>query len=82
MNDSLYNLKSDNKKLLNNIKAYDIQQKEYDYAKSKYNTGVISKLDLLQQRESLLYMKKILAQSKIDCYIDKISLYKTTGAKI
>ena len=82
VNDSLYNLKSDNKKLLNNIKAYDIQQKEYDYAKSKYNTGVISKLDLLQQRESLLYMKKILAQSKIDCYIDKISLYKTTGAKI
>ena len=82
VNDSLYNLKSDNEKLLNNIKAHDIQQREYDYAESKYMTGVISKLDLLQQKESLLYMKKLLAQSKIDCYIDKISLYKTTGAKI
>ena len=82
VNDSLYNLKSDNEKLLNNIKAHDIQQREYNYAESKYNTGVISKLDLLQQKESLLYMKKLLAQTKIDCYIDKISLYKTTGAKI
>ena len=82
VNDSLYNLKSDNEKLLNNIKAHDIQQREYNYAESKYNTGVLSTLDLLQQKESLLYMKKILAQTKIDCYIDKISLYKTTGAKI
>ena len=82
VNDSLYNLKSDNEKLLNNIKAYDIQNRDYDYAKAKYQKGVISKLDLLQQRENLLYMQKLLAQSKTSCYIDKISLYKTTGAKI
>ncbi len=82
VNDSLYNLKSDNEKLLNNIKAYDIQNRDYNYAQSKYKTGVISKLELLQQRENLLYMQKLLAKSKTDCYIDKISLYKTTGAKI
>jgi outer membrane protein TolC len=44
--------------------------------------GVISKLDLLQQKDALLYMEKLLASSKTDCYIDKIGLYKTTGAKI
>ncbi len=82
VNDSLYNLKSNNEKLLNNIKAYDIQNRDYEYANAKYKIGVISKLDLLQQHESLLYMQKLLAQSKTDCYIDKISLYKTTGAKI
>jgi len=82
INDSLYNFKSDEEKLKNNKKAYDIQKKDYNYSELKYNEGVISKLDLLQQKEALLYMEKLLASSKTDCYIDKISLYKTTGAKI
>ncbi|MBQ7286343.1 MAG: TolC family protein, partial [Candidatus Gastranaerophilales bacterium] len=82
VNDSLYNLKSDNEKLVNNAKALDIQEKDYKYSQLKYKEGVISKLDLLQQRETLLYMQKLLVSSKTDCYIDKISLYKTTGAKI
>ena len=82
VNDSLYNFKSSEEKLKNNSKAYDIQKKDYGYSKLKYSEGVISKLDILQQKEALLYMEKLLASSKTDCYIDKISLYKTTGAKI
>ncbi len=82
INDSLYNLKSDNEKFKNNIKALEIQEKDFKLSSSKFNKGVISKLDLLQQRESLLYMQKVTLQSKLDCYIDKISLYKTTGARI
>lgn len=82
VNDSLYNFKSNEEKLKNNKKACDIQKKDYGYSKLKYSEGVISKLDLLQQKEALLYMEKLLASSKTDCYIDKISLYKTTGAKI
>lgn len=82
VNDSLYNFKSNNDKLKNNSKAYDIQKKDYSYSESKYSQGVISKLDLLQQKETLLYMEKLLVSSKTDCHIDKISLYKTTGAKI
>ena len=78
----MYNFKSDNEKLINNAKALNIQEKDYEYSKSKYNEGVISKLDLLQQRETLLYMQKLLASSKTDCYIDRIGLYKATGAKI
>lgn len=82
VNDSLYNFKSDKEKLLNNTKALNIQEKDYEYSKLKYDQGVISKLDLLQQKEVLLYMQKLLISSKTDCHIDKISLYKTTGAKI
>lgn len=82
INDSLYNFKSDEEKLKNNSKAYEIQKKDYAYSMLKYNEGVISKLDLLQQKEALLHMEKLLASSKTDCYIDKISLYKTTGTKI
>lgn len=82
INDSLYNFKSDKDKLKNNSKAYDIQKKDFDYSKLKYSQGVISKLDLLQQKETLLYMEKLLVNSKTDCHIDKIGLYKTTGAKI
>ena len=82
VNDSLYNYKSDNEKLKNNLKALDIQTQDYKLANAKYQEGVISKLDLLQQRESLLFMEQLTASSKMGCYIDKIGLYKTTGAQI
>lgn len=82
VNDSLYNLKSDNEKWINNKKALNIQKQDFKYTELKYNQGILSKLDLLQQRETLIYMEILAAQSKMDCYIDKISLYKTTGAKV
>ena len=82
VNDSLYNFKSDKEKYMNNVKALDIQKRDYGYSQSKFKKGVISKLDLLQQKESLLYMMQLAASAKADCYIDKISLYKTTGARI
>lgn len=82
VNDSLYNLKSDREKLKNNIKALNIQKQDYKYSQAKFEKGVISKLDLLQQKETLLYMQQLEASSKMDCYIGKIGLYKATGAKI
>ncbi len=82
VNDALYNYKSDNEKFLNNVKAYDIQKQDYKYSKLKYDKGVISKLDLLQQKEALLYIEQLRANAKTDCYVDKIGLYKTTGARI
>ena len=82
VNDSLYNYKSDSEKYKNNIKALDIQNKDFKLASAKYREGVISKLDLLQQRETLLFMEQLSANSKMSCYIDKIGLYKATGAQI
>ncbi len=82
INDSLYNLKMDNKKFINNKKAFEIQQQDYGFSKSKFNLGAISKLDLLQKKESLHYIEQLLVGAKMDCYVDKIGLYKTTGARI
>lgn len=82
VNDALYNYRADNEKLKNNMLALDIQAKDFNLANSKFKQGVISKLDLLQQEESLLYVQQLSADSKMNCYIDKIGLYKTTGAQI
>ena len=60
----------------------DIQDKDYQISKKKFDEGVISKLDLLQQKEALLYIEQLSAASKTDCYISKIGLYKATGAKV
>ena len=82
VNDNLYNLKADKEKFENNLKALEIQKKDYNLSNSKYNKGIISKLDLLQQKEVLLYIEQLSVSSKIDCYIDKIGLYKATGSKV
>lgn len=82
VNDSLYNLKSNKEKSDNNKKALDIQDRDYQISKKKFDEGVISKLDLLQQKEALLYIEQLSATSKTDCYISKIGLYKATGAKV
>ena len=65
-----------------NNKVLNIQKQDYKYSQMKFDEGIISKLDLLQQKESLLYMQKLAANSKIDCYVGLINLYKATGAKI
>ncbi len=82
INDSLFNLKTDKQKLLNNKKAFEIQKKDYGYSQTKFKLGTISKLDLLQEKEALLYTQQLLINAKTDCFIDRISLYKTTGARL
>lgn len=81
VNDALSNLKLDDDKYRKNLKSYDMQKADYKYMQHRYNQGVMSKLDLLQQRETLLVMNKMVASSKTDCFIDQISLYKAVGGK-
>lgn len=82
VNDSLSSLKLDNEKYLKNIKSRDMQKADYKYMEKRYEQGVISNLDLIQQKEALLVIDKMVASSKTDCYIDQISLYKATGGKL
>ena len=82
VNDSLSSLKLDNDKYEKNLKSLEMQKADYNYMKKRYEQGIMSALDLLQQRESLLVINKIVAASKIDCYIDRISLYKAVGGKL
>lgn len=82
VNDALCSLKLDNDKYLKNLKSYNMQKKDYNYMKVKYQDGLISNLDLLQQKETLLTMNKMVVNSKTDCYINQISLYKAIGGKL
>lgn len=82
VNDSLSNLKLDDEKYQKNLKSYDMQKADFKYMQQRYNQGIMSGLDLLQQKESLLVIDKMVASSKTDCYIDQISLYKAVGGKL
>ncbi|HNW25256.1 MAG TPA: TolC family protein [Candidatus Gastranaerophilaceae bacterium] len=82
VNDALSSLKLDNDKYNNNLKAYQMQEKDYGYMQKRYEQGVISGLDLIQQKETLLVLNKMVVSSKTDCYINEISLYKAVGGKL
>jgi len=82
VNDSLSNLKLDDEKYQKNLKSLDMQKADFKYTQTRYNQGIISNLDLLQQKESLLVIGKMVAASKTDCYIDQISLYKSVGGDL
>lgn len=82
VNDALSALKLDNEKYQKNLKSYSMQQADYKYMQKRYEQGVISGLDLLQQKENLLTIDRLVALSKTECYIDQISLYKAVGGKL
>ena len=82
VNDSLCSLKMDNDKHHKNLQSYKMQEKEYGFKEIKYSDGLISKLDLLQQKETLLTMNKMVVNSRIDYFINKISLYKATAGSL
>lgn len=82
VNDSLSNLKLDDEKYRKNTKSYNMQKDDYKFMEKRYEQGVISGLDLLQQKEALLVINKMLVSSKTECFIDQISLYKAVGGKI
>lgn len=81
VNDTLVAAKLDREKMLQTMEQYDLEKKDYDYNEKKYNEGVISKLDLIQYKENLLSIEKLVAQQKVECMADAISLYKATGSK-
>ena len=82
VNDSLSSLNLDKEKHHKNLESYEMQKKDYNYMKVRYEQGIISYLDLLQQKETLLVMGKMVAASKTDCFIDQINLYKAVGGKL
>ena len=79
VNDSLSNLRHDNEKYLANLKNLELEQKDFKLANAEYDAGVKSKLDLIQRRENVTVMKKLVASNKVDTYIDQISLYKAVA---
>lgn len=81
INDALYASRLNNQKLNQNKEHLRLEKKDYSLSQKKYNEGVISKLDLYQMQENLLTIENLIASNTIDCMLDKINLYKVTGAK-
>jgi NodT family efflux transporter outer membrane factor (OMF) lipoprotein len=81
INDALYASKLNNQKLNQNKEHLKLEKADYSLSEKKFNQGVISKLDLYQMQENLLTIENLIASNTIDCMIDKINLYKVTGAK-
>ena len=81
VNDSLVASRLDKDKMAQTMKQYTLEKSDYKYNEKKYNQGTISKLDLIQYQENLLTIEKLVAQQKVECMTDAISLYKATGSK-
>ena len=82
VNDSLISARLDWDKLNKTLLQQNLEEKEYGFNEQKYDQGVISKLDLIQFRENLLSIDKLVAQQKVEYLVDYIGLYKACGAQI
>lgn len=82
VNDALVSVKKDTEKMTQTKKQAELEKADYMYNRDKYNQGVISKLDLIQFKENLLSIDKLVAQQQIECMVDYISLYKAAGSKL
>lgn len=82
VNDSLVSIRLDSDKLSETEKQAKLEKADFGYNQQRYNQGTISKLDLIQVKENLLVIDKLVATNKIDCFVDYISLYKAVGSKL
>ncbi len=82
INDALVSVKLDEEKMEETLKQAELEKSDYDYNEKKYNQGTISRLDLIQVRENLLSIDRLVAQQNIDCMVDYIGLYKSVGSKL
>ncbi len=82
VNDALTTISHDGKKYQDTKLQSDLERKDFGMSTASYNQGVISKLDLTQLRENVLSTDKLVADQKINCLIDYISLYKAVGSQL
>ncbi len=82
VNDSLVSIKMDREKMDETLKQALLEKADFGYNQQRYEQGTISKLDLIQVKENLLVMDKLVATNKINCFVDYIGLYKAVGSKL
>ena len=82
VNDALVAVKLDREKMAETLKQADLERTDFDYNQKRFNQGTISRLDLIQVKENLLSIDKLVAQQNIECMVDYIGLYKSVGSKL
>ena len=81
VNDTLVASQKDREKLEKERTIQELEQKDFDLSKLKYDEGVIAKLDLNQMQENLLSVNRLVYSTEFDCMIDYISVYKAIAAQ-
>lgn len=82
INDALATIKLDEEKYTDMKKQAELERKDFGYSQDKFNQGVISKLDLTQVKENVLFTDKAVVNDKINCLVNYIGLYKAVGSKL
>ena len=82
VNDALVSVKLDEQKLIDTEKQAKLEREDFGYSTNKYNQGTISKLDLIQIKENVLFTDKMVVNDKINCLVNYIGLYKATGSQL
>jgi len=82
VNDSLAALKYDTEKNGDNTERLKLERENMGVINNRYTLGAISLLDTLQYKERVYSLEKEQVQSKTDCLIDSLSVYKAVGGKI
>ena len=75
-------LKLDNDKYDDIKTRAKLEREDFGYSTNKYNEGTISKLDLIQVKENVLFTDKQVVNDKINCLVDYIGLYKAVGTQL
>lgn len=82
VNDALVSIKLDEEKYADTQKRAVLEREDFGYSTNKYNEGTISKLDLIQVKENVLFTDQTAVNDKVNCLVNYIELYKATGTQL
>ena len=82
VNDAMVSIKLDMEKFEDIKKQALLEREDFGYSNNKYNQGTISKLDLTQLKENVLFTDKQVVNDKVNCLVDYIGLYKAVGSQL
>ena len=82
VNDALVSIKLDSERYNDTATQAKLEREDFGYSTGKYNEGTISKLDLVQVRENVLFTDQQVVNDKINCLVDYIGLYKAVGSQL
>ena len=71
----------DKEKFAKQKSVQELEIKDYNLTKLKFDEGVIAKLDLDQKEENLLSVNKMVYMTQFDCLVDYINFYKSIAAQ-
>ncbi|MEI8377004.1 MAG: TolC family protein [bacterium] len=82
VNDSLCTIKFDNSIDAENINKLILEEDNFARSSRKYQNGVISCPELLNEKENLIYVKNQQVQSKTARLVNYLGLYKAAGGQV